>query len=407
MFFLSAACRDATCLECNFNSPYVDNNGADGWDASMGDCNVLSPLNAFKVIVPTAAPSIAPTASPTISPTESASPSEFVPCDWGLNYFSSAATPQEACRFVAPEETVVVADGTCRFNSRVGYYRAFCSGVDGALTFTEAHCEEGCINCQPFEPDDRTTPATSFIRIRNEYLPGSCYLINDVVDGDITGVRHSWTVTGTCLRTCEIAPGEPTSAPTHAPTLAPTPAPTSGPTLQPTVPPAPTSTPTGTSNPTAIPSSSPTTGPTTLSPTNEPSILTAGPTVAPVTPPEDPPTMSPATSSPTALPVATTTETPTTSPVDTTTEIPTTSPVDTTTEIPTTSPVTALTPSPTASPIAPELNQPTFPPIPVATVEPTFDANEIETPALTPASSAVASSGRLCLVVSLVYAWLG
>jgi hypothetical protein len=289
LFFLSAQCSDPSCTICNTNSnSFVANNDANGWDVSSGDCNALDSFNSFKVLgTPTRAPSPFPTVSPTVprptgspifpqpspsptpepteSPTSSASPSASVPCDWGLDYFGEAGTTSVACRFRVPDETDIVADGSCQFNSLVNYYRAICTDIGGALTFTQAHCEQGCINCQPFTQGDPSTPSTSFIGIGIEYNPGFCYLINDSLG---TGtVAHSWTVSGTCRNTCELASDAPTSSPTSSPTVSPT----STPTIAPTVTNAPTDGPTEapTDGPTAEPTASPSTAAPTSAPTKD------------------------------------------------------------------------------------------------------------------------------------------
>lgn len=282
LFFLSAQCTDPNCLDCDTNSIYLDNNNADGWDVSAGDCNVLNGSNAFQVLgTDTREPTVSPTTFPTtIAPTATQT------CDWEIDYFGTADGPTDACRNGAPEETAIVADGTCRFNSRIDYYRAFCSETDGALTFTQAHCEVGCVNCQPFEAGNAATPNTSFIRVGNEYSPSTCYLINNVVNGETSTVRHSWTVEGTCreIQTCEIVPEEPTAAP-----IAPTGVPTVTPSLRPT-----------TLRPTLVPTSVPSQRPITLEPTGVP---TAAPVTAiPTLEPTSVPTAAPVTSIPTGTP---------------------------------------------------------------------------------------------------------
>lgn len=129
----------------------------------------------------TSAPIPTPTFSPSAlsAPSSSSSPTA-TPCAWDLSYYGTAESTGIACdgsRDSAP----IVVDGSCRFHPTVGYYEAFCSDTGGTLVFALAHCEEGCINCQPYvEGDVITSTSTSFISVGEPYFAQICYfLVNE------------------------------------------------------------------------------------------------------------------------------------------------------------------------------------------------------------------------------------
>jgi hypothetical protein len=99
---------------------------------------------------------VAPTLAPTFGPTVSAPPA----CDWELSYYRIAESTGTACDGSRETDPIVV-DGSCRFHPTVGYYEALCSDVGGTLVFALAHCQEGCINCQPFLEGQETMTGPS------------------------------------------------------------------------------------------------------------------------------------------------------------------------------------------------------------------------------------------------------
>lgn len=117
--------------------------------------------------------------TPTVAPTASQTPNPG--CDWELRYYGTAESTGTACDGINDVRDTIRADGTCQFHPAVGYYEALCSDIGGSLVFALAHCQEGCIDCQPFVEDADeagiTVPDDSFVTRGEAYIPGICYFL--------------------------------------------------------------------------------------------------------------------------------------------------------------------------------------------------------------------------------------
>jgi hypothetical protein len=188
-----------------------------------------------------------PTTAPTLSP----------PCDWELSYYGTADSTRTACdgtRATAP----IKVDGTCNFHPNIGYYEALCSDVGGALVIALAHCQEGCVNCEPFIEDNSIiNNEDSFITPGDLYKVGICYFLTNP-DNISRPIAHAWSVTGDCDNdTCELNSKPPTPVSTEAPSQSPSAISTDVPMSSPSHPPS--------NVPTASPSDYPSISPSQLS----------------------------------------------------------------------------------------------------------------------------------------------
>ena len=209
-----AECPDADCdgnvtlpiLQfCNQQSVYLGTHRL-----IRGECLSLSDSKSMQWPLATE-----PTTSP--APTISSSPTQapFDQADHVCGVLLQKYTDADSCAMdtavltsTSPQSIPIIADGSCRASSDVGYYVALCAVADGSIVFDKIYCaKEDCTECadNDKDSDDGSSCTTQSFPLTNQvYGQGICYTHSCQTDDNASSIVAYLGIEGTCqYDTCQ------------------------------------------------------------------------------------------------------------------------------------------------------------------------------------------------------------